>query len=124
MFTKPPDKVIRKYGLQFHQYMNDSQFYFSFPPASKGVIDVLDQCLESAMSWMRVDELKHKLDKIYALWGLEISNILHRAILSLKSQISNWGAVPDTEKQVTAVVWSAFAQLQLVSGAHSWFSQI
>lgn len=42
-----PDIIIQIFVVGSHQYANDAQLFLSFPPNSKGAVEVLDQCVEA-----------------------------------------------------------------------------
>lgn len=57
-------EVIWGLRVGCHQYdADDTQFYFSFPPASKGFVKILGCCLEAFRARIRANRLKLNPDK-------------------------------------------------------------
>ena len=43
MYTSPTTDIIRKHGLKYHCYAEDSQIYISVDPTQSNVNDTLEQ---------------------------------------------------------------------------------
>uniref|UniRef100_A0A803TEJ9 Reverse transcriptase domain-containing protein n=1 Tax=Anolis carolinensis TaxID=28377 RepID=A0A803TEJ9_ANOCA len=125
IYMKPLGEVIRSFGVWYHLYADDTQFYYSFPPKSKEAPPILDQCLAAVLSWMRVNKLRLNPDKTEVLQvsrksdlGIGWQPVLDRVALPLKAQVCSLGVLLDSgltlETQVSAVAGRAFAQLKLV----------
>ena len=59
MYTAPIADVIKRHGMGFHFYANDTQLYMSFNPAdalqSKSLIE---RCIQDVQQWMVMNKLK------------------------------------------------------------------
>nr|GFC52549.1 hypothetical protein [Tanacetum cinerariifolium] len=125
IYMKPLGEVIRGFGVGSHQYADDTQLFLSFPPDSKGAVDVLNRCLEAVGSWMGANKLKLNPDKTEVLLVqksttqvLDHRPALNGVVLPLKEQVRSLGVLLDAQllldSQVAAVARGAFAQLRLV----------
>ncbi|KAF7245146.1 Receptor-type tyrosine-protein phosphatase mu [Varanus komodoensis] len=66
-YMKPLGEVIRRCGLQNHQYADDTQLYLSFLTNPGEAVAVLNQCLAEVMGWMRANKVKLNPDKTEVL---------------------------------------------------------
>ena len=85
IYLKPLGKVVRSFGVQCHQYADDTKLYLSFPPNFREAV------LVSVMGWMRANKLKVNPDKTEVLlvsWkadeGIGILLVLDGVIFPLK----------------------------------------
>ena len=64
MYTAPIADVIKRHGMVFHFYADDTQLYMSFKPVdvlqSKSLIE---RCIQDVQQWMVVNKLKLNGDK-------------------------------------------------------------
>ncbi|KAF7249036.1 Peripheral myelin protein 22 [Varanus komodoensis] len=122
---KPLGEVIRRCGLQNHQYVDDTQLYLSFSTNPDEEVAVLNWCLAEVMCWMRANKLKLNPDKMEVLlvggsgFGMgDFDLVLNGVALPLKDRVRSLGVLLDPElsleAQVTAVARSAFLQLWLI----------
>ena len=62
MYSKPLGAIIRRYGLCYHFYADDTQLYISFKPkdgaAQTDSLELIERCLTDIERWMRVNMLK------------------------------------------------------------------
>ena len=67
MYTTPLGNIIRKHGLNFHLYADDTQLYISFQPgvsvSKETAISCLEACIEDIKIWMTNNHLKLNDDK-------------------------------------------------------------
>ena len=68
IYVKPLGEVLRGFGAKCHQYADDTQLYFPVTTESGEAVQVLDQCLDSVIGWMRVNKLKLNPGKTESLW--------------------------------------------------------
>ena len=57
LYTAPLESIIKKYGLSFHIYADDTQIYISLSNEPNS-INTLEKCLEDIRNWMVVNKLK------------------------------------------------------------------
>ncbi|KAF7251237.1 WD repeat-containing protein on Y chromosome [Varanus komodoensis] len=125
IYMKPLGEVIRRCGLQNHQYADDTQLYLSFSTNPGEAVAVLNRCLAEVMGWMRAKKLKLSPDKTEVLlvggsdFGEgELNLVLNGVALPLRDKVRSLGVLLDPElsleAQVTAVARSAFLQLRLI----------
>ncbi|KAF7249458.1 RNA-directed DNA polymerase from mobile element jockey [Varanus komodoensis] len=126
IYMKPLGEVIRRCGLQNHQYADDTQLYLSFSTNPGEAVAVLNRCLAEVREWMRANKLKLNPDKTEVLLvgrsgfgegGFDL--VLNGAKLPLRDKVRSFGVLLDPElsleAQVTAVARSAFLQLRLIN---------
>ena len=62
LYTSPVGSIIRKHGLSFHIYADDTQMYISFnpriPEACQTALSKLELCITELSNWMTVNKLK------------------------------------------------------------------
>ena len=62
MYSKPLGAIIRRYGLCYPFYADDTQLYISFKPkdgaAQTESLELIEKCLTDIERWMRVNMLK------------------------------------------------------------------
>ena len=67
MYSKPLGAIIRRYGLCYHFYADDTQLYISFKPkdgaAQTDSLELIERCLMDIERWMRVNMLKLNSEK-------------------------------------------------------------
>ena len=67
-YITPLDDIIKKFGLDYHLYADDTQLYVSFAPggnSQQNTMDRLCSCLQEIGEWSRTNSLKlndHKTD--------------------------------------------------------------
>ena len=62
LYTSPVGNIIRKHGLKFHKYADDTQLYVSFnprsPQACQNALLQLKRCISDLSNRMSVNKLK------------------------------------------------------------------
>ncbi len=72
IYTLPLGDIVRKYGIQFHLYADDTQLYFSFDPSDSNSPIIcqlkMQACIEEIRQWMTQNMLKLNDDKTEVLY--------------------------------------------------------
>ena len=95
--------VIRKHGINFHSYADDTQLYITVSPDDPGPIDGLFNCILDTKSWMAKHFLQLNQDKTEVLFiGSEAQrqriNIQLKALaLNPTSQVKSLGVILDSD---------------------------
>ena len=67
VYTLPLGDIVRKYGMNFHLYADDTQLFLSFdscvPSTSESAIVQLEACISEIRAWMLINKLKLNDDK-------------------------------------------------------------
>ena len=67
MYSKPLGAIIRRFGLCYHIYADDTQLYILFKPkdgaAQTDSLELIERCLTDIERWMRVNILKLNSEK-------------------------------------------------------------
>ncbi len=96
--------IIRKYGISFHCYADDTQLYISTRPDGTSKLSKLTECFKNVKDWMTNNFLLLKLDKTEILLiGPKNStqNILDRKLQLVgmyvtSSTVKNLGVILDS----------------------------
>ncbi|KAF7237554.1 hypothetical protein EYD10_15747 [Varanus komodoensis] len=104
-------EVIRRCGLQNHQYADDTQLYLSFSTNPGEAVAVLNQCLAEVMGWMRANKLKLNPGKTEVLlvgelgFGAgDLDLVLNGVALPLKDKVRSLGVLLNPELSLEAQV--------------------
>ncbi len=113
LYMLPFGNIIRKYGISFHCYADDTQLYISTKPDEISKLSKLTECVENIKDWMTSNFLLLNSDKTEILIiGLKNStqNLLDTktAFFHLRniSKLWNMLSVSDAEKLVCAFMTS------------------
>ena len=67
MYVRPLGDILRKHGVKFHMYADDTQIYIPFNPKipgnSESALAKLKGCISEVQQWMLVNKLKLNQDK-------------------------------------------------------------
>ena len=67
LYTAPLSDVLKKYGVNYHLYADDTRVYLAFNPKDKldvkKAVDLLEQCLLDIKGWMTNNMLKLNKDE-------------------------------------------------------------
>jgi hypothetical protein len=62
MYTKPLGDILRKYGIDFHLFADDTQLYLTFKPTDGKSLEeakaILESCISEIRAWMACNFLK------------------------------------------------------------------
>uniref|UniRef100_A0A672IAL3 Reverse transcriptase domain-containing protein n=1 Tax=Salarias fasciatus TaxID=181472 RepID=A0A672IAL3_SALFA len=67
LYMLPLGDVIRRHGISFHSYADDTQLYIAVSPDDSGPIETLFNCISDIKSWMAVNFLQLNQDKTEVL---------------------------------------------------------
>ncbi|XP_073349448.1 uncharacterized protein [Pagrus major] len=67
LYMLPIGDVIRRHGINFHSYADDTQLYIAVSPDDTGPIDALFNCILDIRSWMAANFLQLNQDKTEVL---------------------------------------------------------
>ncbi len=67
LYMLPLGDVIRRHGINFHSYADDTQLYIAVSPDDTGPIDALFKCILDIKSWMAENFLQLNQDKTEVL---------------------------------------------------------
>ncbi len=109
----PLGNIIRKYGISFHCYADDTQLYISTKPDETSKLSKLTECVKNIKDWMitvtssTVTHLGVILDSNLSFEN-HISNVTKTAFFHLRniSKLRNMLSVSDAEKLVHAFMSS------------------
>jgi hypothetical protein len=131
-YTKPLGDIIRKHGLQFHLYADDTQLYLAFRPTKSGsaqaTMEKIQICVKEIKKWMATHFLKLNDDKTEVLVISKDSKVsknvssmltpvrIGESMVEPKEKVRNLGVVFDSvcnlEKHVNSICKGAYHQIR------------
>lgn len=114
LYMAPLCDLLKKHGVQYHCYADDTQIYLSFEPQDVGIAcQIIEKCLSEVRAWMALNCLclndsktevivfgsKHNLAKFP-----KISLSIGDATVSEVSEVRNLGATMDSELKMTSQI--------------------
>uniref|UniRef100_A0A803SQV2 Reverse transcriptase domain-containing protein n=1 Tax=Anolis carolinensis TaxID=28377 RepID=A0A803SQV2_ANOCA len=122
IYMRPLARLVRSFGLECHQYADDTQLILRMEGQPDSVPDSFHQCLEAVTGWLRASRLRVNPAKTEILWlgrpgGREIQlPNLDGETLRPSSSVKSLGVLLDPlltmEAQVSAVSRSVFFHLR------------
>ncbi|XP_074522673.1 uncharacterized protein LOC141787880 [Halichoeres trimaculatus] len=103
IYMLPLGDVIRRHGIMFHSYADDTQLYISMSPDDTGPIDALFNCILDIKSWMAENFLQLNQGKTEVLiidpkaQGEKLFSKLQTLSLTPCNQVKNLGVIFDSE---------------------------
>ena len=138
LYTSPIGNIIRRHGLNYHLYADDTQLYLSFKPTpaeQAGSISRIEACVSEIDSWMVSNKLKLNRGKTELL----VLSARHRPPPSIEyidvsgerikptSSARNIGVIFDEhmslDKHVTNICKACFFHLRNISKIRDCLSQ-
>jgi len=113
LYMLPLGSVIRKHGITFHSYADDTQLYLSMKPNDSSPITKLDACLSDIKIWMSNNFLCLNSDKteVMMIGPKQLNNISphHQKLLnglspSFSQQVKSLGVIIDQDLSLNSHV--------------------
>uniref|UniRef100_A0A4W3GZ76 Reverse transcriptase domain-containing protein n=1 Tax=Callorhinchus milii TaxID=7868 RepID=A0A4W3GZ76_CALMI len=128
IYMLPLDDIIRRHGVNFHMYAEDTQLYLSASTLDSRTTAVLTECLSGFKSWMRANFLQLNINKTEALLLGFRQHLLtsgadgitiHGFTLDLANPVWNLGVLFASQLSLLPHIWamtrSAFPHLRNVA---------
>ncbi len=128
LYLLPLGSIIRKHGLSFHFYADDSQIYV--PLRKNDTVRPLLDCLDDIKAWMSLNFLSFNENKteVMVFGGTTGTSLVDLGALAqyIKPTITNLGVKIDSDlkldSQIRAVVKSSFFQLRQLAKIKPYLS--
>ena len=103
MYVSPVGCILRRHGVSYHMYADDSQVYITFKSDDLEIArDTLEQCIVDVNNWMLQNNLKLNQDKS----ELIVMHAKHRLKPSLESiQVGESTIVPSDSARNIGVIF-------------------
>uniref|UniRef100_A0A8C2BTF1 Reverse transcriptase domain-containing protein n=1 Tax=Cyprinus carpio TaxID=7962 RepID=A0A8C2BTF1_CYPCA len=125
LYMLPLGSILRKHGVSFHFYADDTQIYLPVKKNNSTAITSLLQCLEEVKLWLAQNFLFLNEDKteVIVFGPNENSQCISPELESLSvfrsSRVQNLGIIIDQhlkfDRHISSVIGSSFYQLRLLS---------
>jgi hypothetical protein len=114
-YNSPVADIFRKYGMDYHQYADDTQVYIAFSPdtGEEEALEILESCLQDVWKWFATNYLKLNdqktefiiIGKPHALRKIKTQAItVGKARVTPVDTVKNIGAVFDKNMTLDAHV--------------------
>lgn len=135
LYMLPLGSVIRKHGITFHSYADDTQLYLSMKPNDPSPITKLDTCLTDIKNWMSNNFLCLNSDKTEVMLigpkhlvdnSPHHQNLLKGLSLSFSPQVKNLGVIIDQDlslnTHVKHITKTSFFHLRNIAKVRNFLS--
>ena len=129
----PLGEVIRRHGISFHFYADDSQLYLPIKPNDPHMLSALHECLNDIKSWMALHflQLNYRKNEILVIGPRQLSEQIMPSTGDLSKLIKpvarSLGVLFDSnlcfEQHITKIVQSCFYQLRNICKIRSILNQ-
>ena len=138
LYMLPLGHIIRKHGISFHCYADDTQLYLRLKPtpSTPQPLVTLDSCLEEIEAWMKLNYLQLNSSKTQAIQigtphqikSLPITNITFSGqTIPLSTSVTNLGVIMDSqltfETHIKSLCQKSFFHLRNISKIRKMLSQ-
>ncbi len=112
IYMLPLGNIIRKYGISFHCYTDDTQLYISTRPDETSKLSKLTECVKNVKDWMTNNFLLLNSDKTEDVLQLDRCPVT-------SSKVKNMGVILDSnlsfENHISNVTKTAFFHLRNIA---------
>ncbi len=134
LYMLPLGNIIRKYGISFHCYADDTQLYISTKPDETSKLSKLTECVKNIKDWMTSNFLLLNSDKTEILLvgpknstqNLLDYNLQLDGCTVTSSTVKNLGVILDSnlsfENHISNVTKTAFFHLRNISKLRNMLS--
>ncbi len=129
LYMLPLGNIIRKYGISFHCYADDTELYISTKPDETSKLSKLTECVKNIKDWMASNFLLLNSDKTEILLiGPKNStqNILDYYYTITSSTVKYLGVILDSnlsfENHIFHVTKTAFFHLRIIAKLRNMLS--
>uniref|UniRef100_A0A3P9K8W2 Reverse transcriptase domain-containing protein n=1 Tax=Oryzias latipes TaxID=8090 RepID=A0A3P9K8W2_ORYLA len=133
LYMLPLGDVIRRHGINFHSYADDTQLYVAVSPDDTGPLDSLLNCILDIKMWLGENFLQLNQDKTEVLViGSEaerdrVQFYLSTHFMKICDTVRNLGVILDAdlsfEKHVNQVTKTAFYHLRNIARVRPFLSR-
>ena len=116
IYMLPLGNIMRKHGINFHCYADDTQLYLSMKPNQTNQVEMLSACLKDIKTWMTMNYLSLNAEKteVILLGPKHLRDMVSDNIISLddislssNSSVRNLGVIIDQDLSFKAHISQA-----------------